>query len=353
MNLVSRLLERLVLAGLLLAAAWPLPAQRRYVNPVWPENAPDPTVIRARDGMYYAYTTQGSSPDGTRCHIQVLRSPDLVQWEHLGDALPEAPAWASTTYNFWAPHVMEARGKYYMYYSAEPDPAVKQGKDLGLCLAVAVADRPEGPFRDSGRPMLSGDGFINIDPMSFRDPVSGKYYLYWGSGFEPLKVRELSRNLLHFKKRAKTTELVFPFRKSYQHLVEGSWVVWHEGWYYLFFSGDNCCGERAHYAVMVARSRSPEGPFEVLKREEEGDSPILAAGGKWIAPGHNSVIEDAAGDLWMIYHAIDRDNRYLLPEFKAGDRRVMMMDRLHWRDGWPCIESGVPSETPQPGPAVR
>lgn len=130
-------------------------------------------------------------------------------------------------------------------------------------------------------------------------------------------------------------------------------MVWHEGWYYLFFSGDNCCGERAHYAVMVARSRSPEGPFEVLKREEEGDSPILAAGGKWIAPGHNSVIEDAAGDLWMIYHAIDRDNRYLLPEFKAGDRRVMMMDRLHWRDGWPCIESGVPSETPQPGPAVR
>ena len=51
MNLVSRLLERLVLAGLLMAAAWPLPAQRRYVNPVWPENAPDPTVIRARDGM--------------------------------------------------------------------------------------------------------------------------------------------------------------------------------------------------------------------------------------------------------------------------------------------------------------
>ena len=34
--------------------------------------------------------------------------------------------------------------------------------------------------------------------------------------------------------------------------------------YYLFYSGDNCCGPKAHYAVMVARSRSATGPFETL-----------------------------------------------------------------------------------------
>lgn len=74
MKLVPCMFARLSLAGLLLAAAMPLPAQPRYVNPVWPENAPDPTVIRARDGMYYAYTTQGTAPDGTRCHIQLPES---------------------------------------------------------------------------------------------------------------------------------------------------------------------------------------------------------------------------------------------------------------------------------------
>lgn len=330
-----------------------LEAPRTYTNPVWNGNAPDPTVIHASDGKYYAFATQGSAPDGSRCRIQVLSSSDLVSWEHLGDALPEPPEWARTTFNFWAPHVIEAKGRYYMYYSAEPDPVFKTGKELGLCLAVAVSDRPEGPYRDSGKPLLSGDSFINIDPMAFHDPVSGRYYLYWGSGFEPIKVRELSDDLTGFRKRSKAKELVYPFHQGYQFLVEGAWVVFKDGWYYLFFSGDNCCGEKAHYAVMVARSKSPEGPFEVRKDKEEGDSPILQAGGRWIAPGHNSILEDAEGAMWIFYHAMDRDDRYQDPENHAGDIRRMLMDRLSFRDGWPVIDGGVPSDTVMPAPALE
>ena len=346
------LIKKVYIVILILASA-SLSYSQTYTNPIWDANAPDPTVIHASDGKYYAYTTQGVGPDGNRCRLQVLSSSDMVHWEHLGDALPDPPSWARTTYNFWAPHVMEANGKYYMYYSAEPDPEVKTGKDLGLCLAVAVSDTPEGPFKDSGRPLVSGDSFINIDPMAFKDPVSGRHYLYWGSGFEPLKVRELSDDLMSFRKRSKVKELVYPFKKSYQFLVEGSWVIYKDGWYYLFFSGDNCCGEKAHYAVMVARSKSPEGPFEVLKDKEEGDRPILQAGGKWIAPGHNSVIEDADGALWIIYHAIDKDNRYTDLEHHAGDIRVMMMDRLLFKDGWPVIDGGIPSAAPTPAPVTR
>ena len=232
-----------------------------------------------------------------------------------------------------------------MYYSAQPDPEFKTGTELGLCLAVATSDSPDGPFADSGRPMISGNGFINIDPMSFKDPVSGKYYLYWGSGFEPLKVRELSDDLLSFREDAPVTELVHPYHYSYQFLVEGSWVIFRDGWYYLFFSGDNCCGERAHYAVMVARSQRPEGPFEVLCSEQEGDSPILEANERWIAPGHNSVVEDDRGDLWMVYHAIDPQNR------NAG--RVMLIDRIRFEDGWPAVGNGTPSDTLVQAPFVR
>ena len=60
-----------------------------YVNPVWTMPTADPAVLRANDGSFYIYATQGIGPDSVMCNIQVLRSDDLVHWTHLGDALPE------------------------------------------------------------------------------------------------------------------------------------------------------------------------------------------------------------------------------------------------------------------------
>ena len=324
-----------------------------YQNPVWDMAAPDPTVIRSSNGKYYMYTTNGNDPERKMCNIQVLESKDLVHWKHLGDALPEKPTWASNTQNFWAPHVIEANGKYYLYFSGEPDNEYKTGKDLGLCLAVAISDKPQGPFKESGKPMISGDGFINIDPMVFKDPLSNKYYMYWGSGFEPLKVRELDESLTSFKEDSPTVELVKPFQSSYQFLVEGSWVLYNDGFYYLFYSGDNCCGERAHYAVMVARSDSPLGPFEVLKKEKEGDCPILEYDDKWLAPGHNSVVEDGEGKYWIVYHAIDRNDRWNDPKTQTGDKRVVLIDELTFNDGWPVVGDGTPSESIMTAPSRK
>ena len=66
---------------------------RRYTNPVLDQDFPDPAIIRASDGYYYAYATQ-TFRDGEWINIQVARSADLIHWEHLGDALPEKPEWA-------------------------------------------------------------------------------------------------------------------------------------------------------------------------------------------------------------------------------------------------------------------
>jgi arabinan endo-1,5-alpha-L-arabinosidase len=95
-------------------------------------------VIRAANGAYYAYGTQTERgrAGGTRdtINIQVLRSPDLVRWTRLPDALPTKPRWASRTQDLWAPHVSEHRGTYYLYYSAKPDTALADTTQ-GLCLA--------------------------------------------------------------------------------------------------------------------------------------------------------------------------------------------------------------------------
>jgi arabinan endo-1,5-alpha-L-arabinosidase len=336
----------LLLAAVVVASCATTPRRppATFANPVIDSDFPDPAILKASDGFYYVYATQ-TERDGRWINLQVARSRDLVEWDPLGDALPAKPGWASRTQDFWAPHVVEQDGRYLLYYSAKPDSALDD-KEKGLCLAVATSRRPQGPFTDIGRPLLCGAGFVNIDPMAYEDPATGKRLLYWGSGFEPIKVRELSPGGLSFAPGSEPAELVRPDRNvEYKPLVEGAWVVRRGGWYYLFYSGDNCCGKGAHYAVMVARSRSAAGPFETRP------GPILEARGNWHAPGHNSVVEDALGELWIVYHAVDSNRPRTRPADEINTRRIMLIDRLVWKDGWPTVAG--PTTGPQPRPAVR
>ncbi|HKQ99024.1 MAG TPA: glycoside hydrolase family 43 protein [Pyrinomonadaceae bacterium] len=328
-------------------------AARTYLNPVFDSDFPDPTVMRASDGWYYAYATQ-TIINGRTINIQVARSRDMINWEHLGDALPVKPLWANQTQKFWAPHVSQFGDTYYLYYSADPNTLT------GLCLAVATSKTPRGPFADTGKPLKCGESFINIDPMAFDDPRTGKRLLYWGSGFQPIKVQELAPDRTSFLPGSQAIDLVATIKDespaNYQRLVEGAWVTFRAPYYYLFYSGDNCCGDKAHYAVMVARSRHATGPFRTLAQVTgRANSAILEFNERWVAPGHNSVLRDRAGQDWIFYHAIDSGNRLLKNDI-TGDRdvrRIMLMDRLVYRRGWPMIDRGSPSTTRQRGPKAR
>ena len=327
-----------------------------YSNPVLDADFPDPAALKAPDGFYYAYATQGGA-EGAMRNIQVARSSNLVTWEQLGDALPAKPVWASKTQDFWAPHVLRDGKLYYLYYSAKPDAALTD-QSRGLCLAVATAESPAGPFRDSGRPLQCGPGFVNIDPMAYDDPVTRKRLLYWGSGFGPIKVQELAADRLSFASGSAPIDLIQPVKSDdpneYQRLIEGAWVVRREGWYYLFYSGDNCCGPKAHYAALVARSRSATGPFETLAAATGAPSSvILERRGNWVAPGHNSIIEDSRGADWILYHAVDAQRPRSKPSDEVNTRRVMLLDRIVWKEGWPRVEGDGPSTGPRLRPAAR
>jgi arabinan endo-1,5-alpha-L-arabinosidase len=310
-----------------------------YQNPVFNFDFPDPTVIRSSDGYFYAYATQ-TVVNGNWLNIQVARSTDLENWVRLGDALPAKPAWANQTQNFWAPHVSQVGNTYYMYYSADPNTL------NGLCLAVATATNPAGPFTDKGAPLRCGSGFVNIDPMAYDDPNTGKFLLYWGSGFEPIKVQELSADRINFAANSQPTNLIFPINSSdpnmYRDLVEGAWVTYRNGFYYMFFSGDDCC-TTAHYAIMVARSTSATGPFEVLP---ENNGVIVKTNDKWLGPGHNSVIRDDKSTDWLVYHAYHPNDR--------ARGRVMIMNRLiYGSDGWVRAEAGAPTKEIRVGPFIN
>ncbi len=324
-----------------------------YTNPVYNLNFPDPTIIRGHDGLFYAYATQ-TSENKLIINIQVALSHDMVNWKFMGDALPKKPTWADTTQSFWAPHVLydSANQNYYMYYSAESNEI-----ETGKCIGVAISKNPLGPFVDSGKPLIVGKGFVNIDPMAFDDPLTKKKLLYWGSGFQPIKVCELSDDRLTLKPGANPVDVVSPGKDAdYNILIEGAWMRYREGKYFLFYSGDNCCGDKANYAVMVARSNSALGPFTRLgETAPTQSSAILVLSNEWIAPGHNSIIEDAAGNDWIFYHAISKTDPFIIQNKKKeeNDKRVMLLDRIYYKDGWPYILNRVPSSAKTKAPAVK
>ena len=53
------------------------------------------------------------------------------------------------------------------------------------------------------------------------------------------------------------------------------------------------------------------------------------------------MITDSAGNDWIVYHAVDSRR----PREKASDeintRRVMLIDRIRWVDGWPTIDGPI------------
>jgi arabinan endo-1,5-alpha-L-arabinosidase len=325
-------------------------ADGTYLNPVLDADFPDPALILAPDGYYYAYATQ-TLRDGHWINIQVARSTDLIDWEQLGDALPNKPVWARTTQDFWAPSVIYDGDTYFMYYSATPD--ICESPEKGHGLAVATSSSPEGPFIDMGRPLLVGTGFEFIDPMAYDDPATGKRLLYWGSGFEPIRVQELAPDRMSFATGSRPIDLIWPNGKKggFPRLVEASWLLLHDGFYFLFYSGDNCCGPDAEYGVMVARSNSATGPFETLEQAKGvPHSLMLFKSERWLAPGHNSIVVDKAGQVWIVYHAIDVNRPRQRQEDEINSRRILLIDRIQWKDGWPHV--GTPSDEPQAAPVT-
>ena len=182
---VSRVL-RAWLSRPLVGVALALPA------PILAGDWPDPSAIRVGNETVAVATSEESAPI-----FRVLRSSDLRNWRIAGSVFTRPPRWAKQ--DFWAPEITRlSDGRFAVFYSALP----RSGKTW-LCLGVATAPAPEGPWRDMGRPLRCGK-YGSIDPYLTRDE-RGHLYLLWkedGNEFKkptPIfaqKLREDGRRLL-------------------------------------------------------------------------------------------------------------------------------------------------------------
>lgn len=333
-----------------------------YTNPVFQPDLPDPSVIQDRaTHEWYAFgTTDYWTENSSSLHIMpILRSPDLVHWTFVRDTFsapgttpapgsPTEPAWAGSVF-LWAPEVHYIEGKYVMYYTAS---STATG---GSAIGVATAPSPAGPWKDSGGPLVAprpdgqGGYLATIDPDEVQAPGSQRY-LYYGSFAGGIWTVPLQPDGLALKPGATAVQVAASGR------YEGTSVVYHDNYYYLFASSGGCCvGPSSGYEEVVGRSTSPLGPFVDrlgIPLTGGGGTVVLAENGDGFAgPGGGTVFEDGAGRYWLIFHVIPEQAPYLS---SGATARPPALEPIEWGpDGWPAVNHGLGAQQgSQPSPAA-
>ena len=326
--------KRLVHAGLiagLIILCLSAAAQEKvlYRNPVIAGDFPDPSVIRVGDD-YWAMTTTGTWAP----HFPILHSRDLVNWRIVGHVFQQKPAWAKS--DFWAPEIIHDGGRFLVYYTARRDEGAKKGGTL--CVAVASASAPTGPYVDHGPlicqiPELKNVG--SIDAFFIRDENHAPY-LIWkadGNDAEPDQPSSIFAQRLSedgTKLLGKRKEILRNTATWERHVTEGSFILRRGEWFYHFYSGNACCGRGCDYALGVARARKLLGPWE-----KSPINPIVDDNEGWQCPGHGSIVSTPDGRDFLLYHSYRRR----LDTFSVG--REALLDEVRWgADGWPVINAG-------------
>lgn len=279
----------------------------RSGNPVFHGWYADPegAVFGDRFWIYPTY----SAPYNQQTFLDAFSSPDLVTWtrhQRILDTNRVTWAWRA----MWAPSIVKHHGKYFLFFGAND---IQKDSEPGG-IGVAVADRPEGPFRDYlGKPLI--DKFHNgaqpIDQFAFRDK-DGQFYLFYG-GWRHCNVARLKDDFTGFEPHADGTVFKEVTPEGY---VEGPFMFIRNGKYYFMWSEGGWTGP--NYSVAYAISDSPLGPFQRIGKILQQD-PTVATGA-----GHHSVIQIPGKDeYYIVYH------RRPLGE-RDGNHRVTCIDRMEF-----------------------
>jgi arabinan endo-1,5-alpha-L-arabinosidase len=187
-----------------------------------------------------------------------------------------------------------------------------------------------------GKLFISSEiGVLNsIDPFFIED--NGKNYLFWGSYGGGIWSVEMSADGLSIKEGAKKVQVA-------ADTYEGTYIHKKGNYYYLFASINNCCdGFNSIYTTVVGRSESLHGPYlnkkgESMRTGFHHEVVIEGDGVNFFGTGHNSeIVTDKNGDDWIMYHAYAK--------VVGGRSRTLMLDKVTWKDGWPEVNAGYPSE---------
>jgi xylan 1,4-beta-xylosidase len=282
-----------------------------YQNPIIPGFYPDPSICRVGKDYYLVTSTFEYFPG-----VPVFHSTDLVNWEQIGHCLtrpsqlPLQKAWTSG--GIYAPTIRYHKGVFYMVTTN-----VSGGGNFYVYTEDPAGEWSEPIWVDQG----------GIDPSLLFDE-GGKVYFTSTTVFGD-KVPGICLSEIDIKTGKRLTEVKFIWAGSGGRHPEAPHMYKIKDYYYLIIAEG---GTEYGHMVTIARSKSPQGPFEsyggnpILTHRNSGFSPISGT-------GHADIIEDADGNWWMVFLA-----------FRTADGQYHHLGRetflapVEWNDeGWPVV----------------
>ncbi|WP_121355217.1 glycoside hydrolase family 43 protein [Flavisolibacter nicotianae] len=276
-------------------------------NPVFPGWYADPEA-RIFNRQYWVYPTYSAKYE-EQVFLDAFSSPDLIHWTKHSHILDTANVkWAKKA--VWAPSIVKKGKKYFLFFGAND---IQNDQQLGG-IGVAVANRPEGPFKDYlGKPLV--DRFHNgaqpIDQFVFEDS-DGQFYLLYG-GWRHCNIAKLNKDFTGFVPFDDGTTFKEITPRGY---VEGSFMFRKDNKYYFMWSEGGWTGP--NYSVAYAVAETPFGPFERIGKILQQDSTVATGA------GHHSVLHVPKTEQWyIVYH------RRPLGETN-GNHRVTCIDKMEF-----------------------
>jgi len=203
----------------------------------------DPAPVVIGDTLWLITSHDETAPNGRLNRNFRMRdwclfsTKDMKTWTEYPTPLSVDEFKWDGTHTAYAAQMIPRDGKYYLYISTN-------GNGIG----VAVADRPEGPYKDPiGKQLVTPaqcfattHSWACIDPTVMIDD-DGQAWLVWGN--RKCYYAKLKKNMVELDGPVKTLDIDLkdmPFE-------EGPWIFKHNGRYYLVYA----CGnpEKLAYAI--------------------------------------------------------------------------------------------------------
>lgn len=288
-------------------------------------------VMAHENGRFYIFSTGMG--------LDLMSSDDMKTWRREPSPLVPFPQWAQKPVpaykgHTWAPDIVRRNGQWYLYYSCSTF-----GKNISaIGVAVNKTLDPASPdycWNDLGQVVSSvpgRDDWNAIDPNVVFD-TDGNPWLTFGSFWDGIQLVALDSDMkTPVAPQTTIARRVSPSaRPASANAIEAPFIVYRQGWYYLFVSHDYCCkGLRSDYKTVVGRSRKITGPY--LDRDgrdmaDGGGTLLVGPNPLYSGVGHCSVYE-VDGRWYFLAHGYDRSRK--------GSSRLFLRE-LTWSDGWPQL----------------
>lgn len=236
--------------------------------------------------IYASHDQPGTNTHDTMISYHVFSSRDLVNWTDHGVVLHlQNVSWAVS--QMWAIDCVKRGNLYHLVFCA------REKKTGTFRTGLAISERPEGPFRDTG--YIRGVDW-GQDPCLFVD-ADDTPYLYWGAGGH-CKGAKLTPDL-----REVVPGSVVDLTPQLKDVFEGPWVHRKDGKYYLSYPalpGGNW-PQQLDYAI----AETPLGPYHSMGnylprfsgQAGTNHGSITEYRGKWFAFHHSTWVSKGKSEV--------------------------------------------------------